>query len=267
MAVEMSNMFDINSPCFFVSPHLDDALFSAGDLIFHLAKKVPVTVITVFTKATSGPYTLSAYSFLKQSGYKNVRTLYENRNKEDEKLLQDMGVRSVHLGYVDALFRQKITKLNLLGKLVPELVHVYPTYRFHMAKGTISAYERDTLIEDLGKRLKKHIKNKSIVFAPAGIGNHVDHLITRDVCNKFFSPCIYWEDYPYNTRCPEQVDHNEWIVSHNLQRQELKTGWKEKVKLIKGYETQVDAIFPEGTIPHVNEAFYLGINTLADLKK
>ena len=95
--------------CYFVSPHLDDAALSAGGIISYLAKKTNVEVITVFTECREDKHSLSALSYIKQSGYKSdqAKQLYSLRRKEDLEAFNRLGVEVKHLGFVDALWRRK----------------------------------------------------------------------------------------------------------------------------------------------------------------
>src|SRR3989304_10331904 len=85
------------APCLFISPHLDDAVLSAGDFIlFLIEQKIPVTVITVFTKISPKPYTLSAKSFIRQCGYNDAELLFADRRNEDKEIFEKIGVQTDH---------------------------------------------------------------------------------------------------------------------------------------------------------------------------
>ena len=58
---------------FFVSPHLDDAVFSAGNLLLTLAEKTEIMVINVFTQADTKPYTYSAKKYLSRYRKRSCR--------------------------------------------------------------------------------------------------------------------------------------------------------------------------------------------------
>ena len=111
----------IKSPCFFISPHLDDAVFSAGGLMIFLAKKNPVTVVNVFTEAGDLPYTLSAKKYLSVCEVDDARKLFEQRRNEDQKVLEKVGVKVVNLGFVDALWRKKEGVARF--KIIPEFAY------------------------------------------------------------------------------------------------------------------------------------------------
>ena len=50
------------------------------------------------------------------------------------------GATAVHLGRRDALFRTRCAPAAL-GRVLPELVHCYPTFRFDIARGRVAGAE------------------------------------------------------------------------------------------------------------------------------
>ena len=149
--------------CIFISPHLDDAILSAGGLISYLSGKVPIEVINVFTNA-SRPITLSGRAIIKKSGFKDLESFYSARRQEDDKVLTRLDIKKTNLKLVDALFRKKILgkkrNIELLGKIFPEVLHIYPTYRLHVISGYISKQDVGT-VKIIKKRFRQTEKGKA----------------------------------------------------------------------------------------------------------
>jgi len=241
--------------CYFVSPHFDDAALSAGALISFLADKVPVTVINVFTKGDKGPYTLDSKLYLSRCKYKDANRLLSERRKEDKAVFKELGVEVINLDFIEALWRKKEGEneiLRLLGKLVPELMHLYPTYKFHMGSDKISHHDASLKIE-IKNKLVDLIKTKdSIIFCPVGIGKHVDHFIVRDVCSDTFNSVIYWSDFNYSLLISGGT---KFITNKKLILDYFDKELYLKKMLIKGYKSQIYSIFPHGMI-HIFPDFY-----------
>lgn len=241
----------------FLSPHLDDAVLSCGALMSGLAGRVPLRVVTVFTEAGAPPHTLATRSFLRQCGAGDAGGLYAERRAEDAAVLGALGAQAVHLGGVDALFRRRHSRIAaVLGRVLPEIDHCYPTYRYDIARGRVSGGDRGT-VADLGAVLRRVLdgpgSGAGVVFAPLGIGRHVDHLLTRSLATGWTGAVVYYGDFPYCLRSePEQ----EFLRRHGL------TGWEwpdrlgEKIELAAGYRTQMPALFGPGPVPVVPEQFY-----------
>jgi LmbE family N-acetylglucosaminyl deacetylase len=247
-------------PWLFLSPHLDDAVLSCGALIKAAADAREVTVATVFTEAAPAPHTRAARSFVRRCSAVDAGSLFEARRSEDIKILNQLGVRSLHLGEADALFRlrqrPKVGK-GLRDRLAPELSHRYPTYRFDIARGRIAKGDR-TIIAQLHARVGELLRRTAaeLLFCPAGVGRHVDHLIARTVGEKFPEHSVFYSDFPYNQAFePDRafLDRNGlsiWTWDRDISA---------KHTLIWQYATQAGALFPRGTIPMAPEAYFIPV--------
>ena len=283
-------------PCFFISPHLDDAILSAGGMISYLANKTKVTVITIFTTGNSPPHTRFAKKYMKTCNYKDVNAYFGDRKEEDIQVLKSIQVNFQHLDFIDAAYRKKghLNKLHaLFGSRLPELIHLYP-FNSSLRSGKIDDVD-ENIIKDIKRSLinllnskfeyrnpkqiqnlndqnsKKtsfenlNLKNSNLfrisdlgfrIFCPLAIGNHVDHVIVRDLCVKLFKQnLIFWTDYPYinweNTAEDfiKKLKLKSFIWEKNLDK---------KRKLILGYKSQISALFPKKvpfTFP--SEVFYM----------
>ncbi|MEX5301180.1 PIG-L family deacetylase [Kocuria sabuli] len=246
-----------NTPWLFLSPHLDDAVLSCGSLMDSFAIRRDITVATVFTEAQPPPHTRAARSFLHQCSGHDAMALFEERRSEDEAALSGIGARHQHLGVTDALFRQnrKVrTALGPLARMLPELVHLYPTYRFDIALGRISRGDR-ALVAQLRNRVSNLLEQTEaeLLFCPVGVGRHVDHLITRAVGTEFPERVVYYSDFPYNqSASPDE----SFLRKHRLAAWSWETEPARKERHINQYGSQAPALFPDGAIPVAPETYY-----------
>lgn len=250
-------------PCSFISPHLDDAVLSCGGLLTYLSLKTKVRVVTVFTQASSDPCTLSAKAYLGQCGFKDARRIFEERKKEDRKALGKLGIEAIHLDFKDALWRKKDNMgwfRQRIARSVPEFGHVYPTYRFHVISGRVSGWDAE-LLENIKKELISLFlsQKRSVVFCPLGLGNHVDHVIVRDIAFGIFDRVILWSDFPYNLESKEKK--SSFVEKNNFKTFLWKSFLHKKIKLIYSYGTQAKAMFPEG-VPVIPEEYHAKIFNL-----
>jgi LmbE family N-acetylglucosaminyl deacetylase len=246
------------APFLALSPHLDDAILSCGALLTYAGQRVPVTIATFFTEAAPPPYTVSASQYLHQVGIRDAEHLYRARRAEDGRVLEGMGVAWRHAGLTDAPFRRKPRtrpgRWWPSRRLPAELVHVYPTYRLHVASGRIAADDTDTVHRAVGFIETLLSERRALVLAPAGVGRHVDHVLVRTAANLCSERVIYYSEFPYNQR--HAIDPS-FVRRNGL----VQTTWTqqlaEKAALIREYTTQVDALFPGGRIPLVPEVYLL----------
>jgi LmbE family N-acetylglucosaminyl deacetylase len=239
------------APALFLSPHLDDGVLSCGNLV----RRAPrASVVTVFSEAAPGPHTRAARSFLRQCGaVAGAEALFAERRAEDVEVVTAAGADAVHLGRRDALFRTRRAP-RALGRVLPELVHRYPTFRFDIARGRVAAAERD-----LAARIAEQVEaivarsGAEVVFCPLGVGRHVDHVLVRSVGPELGEEVVYYADFPYTLHSgPDPA----FLTAHGLRRWENPDDPDDKRKLIEGYRTQVDALFPGGEVPGRREEYY-----------
>jgi LmbE family N-acetylglucosaminyl deacetylase len=209
---------------FFISPHLDDAILSAGNLIFYLKKKNPVKVITVFTRGANKTNSFTQ-NYIKKCGYNNQKEFFIERKKEDTRVLKTLKIKPIHLNFIDAVWREQGKNLK-----------------------------KQRLEKKITLALKEIIKvnNENMVFCPIGIGKHVDHLIIRNICQKTFRKVVYWQDYPYVLW--DKADQ-EFIRKNKLKKTIFGSRFN-KNKLIMGYKSQTKILFNNQKIKTVPEQYF-----------
>ena len=88
------------------------------------------------------------------------------------------------------------------------------------------------------------------MFAPRGVGRHVDHLLSRSVGERLRA--VLYADFPYTVRDPAA----EAVAAAGLRPWAWSDDLGAKRAVIAGYRTQVDALFPDGEIPLRPETYY-----------
>ncbi|MGJ3189830.1 PIG-L family deacetylase [Paenarthrobacter nitroguajacolicus] len=247
-----------DAPWLFLSPHLDDAVLSCGALIEAQAQGREVIVATLFTEASPGPHTRAATSFLRQCSGADAGSLFAARQEEDNSVLDQMGVQSLHLGQVDALFRRRRPpKLgsSAWARLLPEMTHRYPTYRFDIALGRIARGDQ-VLIRQLRTDVAAlmGLTGAELLFCPVGVGKHVDHLITREAGMAHPENLVLYSDFPYDlVSQPDQAR----LARLGYVPLSWDQGLESKTARIRQYGTQADALFPTGDIPVKAETYFV----------
>jgi LmbE family N-acetylglucosaminyl deacetylase len=241
----IAEMDGADSAVVVMSPHLDDAVLSCGALLAQLAARHLVTVVTVFTAAASPPWSLPARRQLRAVGGVDAEDFFSQRRAEDREVLAGIGAAPVHLGFRDALFRR--------GRTGP----AYPTFRFDAARGRVASCDAG-LAAEVSARVGE-IVQAGVVFAPLGIGRHVDHLITRRAAQELRRPIrvVYYSDFPYSqTAAPEP----DFIRRTGLIPHPWLSGRAENASRIAGYRTQFAGLFRDGTVPTRPEIYWVAAN-------
>jgi len=248
----VGNIQDAGSAVLFVSPHLDDAVFSCGALIAHLARTCPVTVLSVFTSAAPpARWGVGARKQLRALGGTDAEAHYADRRAEDIAVVEEAGAGWIHLGYRDALFRRVgEAPAGPPGKGRA----AYPTFRFHAGRGRIAPGDA-ALPALIGARVASVMDaiGARIVFGPLGVGCHVDHLITRRAVEGLGLASVYFSDFPYSERAAPDAD---FVQRASLARYRWSDGRAENAKRMAGYRTQVPGLFPHG-VPISPEVYWI----------
>lgn len=246
-------------PVVVLSPHLDDAVLSCGELIARSAAHTEITVVTLFTEAGAPPYTISARRYLHQVGAVDAQVLYQQRRAEDRAVLRSAGARWVHAGLPDALHRRRPVEgtRRRLSRLLPELAHVYPAYRPHVVSGRIAPSDAETLRAVCQLVARVASGNPAVILAPLAVGGHVDHVLARTAAEASGACVVYYSDFPYNRR--HRADR-EFIERHALVESrpgpQTEPITAAKARLIRAYRTQAHALFPDGFIPPTPEIYF-----------
>ncbi|GAA1717661.1 hypothetical protein GCM10009745_78030 [Kribbella yunnanensis] len=164
-----------------VSPHLDDAVLSAGATIAALTGQgVDVTVCTVFAGAATPPYSEFARQFHAMCGLGDDAVA--RRRQEDLEATEILGARSLHLPFLDSIYRQdEIGSFAALFEAPTDAV----------------------LVEQIAQAIHKSFGDEwpAELWTCAAFGDHVDHRITREavarVAREHNLKLVLWEDFPY----------------------------------------------------------------------
>ena len=246
-------MHESGSAAVIMSPHLDDAVLSCGALLAHLAGSCPVTVVTVFTEAAPPPWSLPARRQLRAIGVTDAEHFFEQRREEDTKVLAEVGAAVVHLGLRDALFRR--VGEAAAGPRCPGRRPAYPTFRFDAARGRVARTDAGLPVE-VGALVGEVVRETGagVLFAPLGVGKHVDHLITRRAAQHLGLRTVYYSDFPYSeTAVPERG----FLRRAGLVPHPWLYGRAENADRIAGYRTQFAGLFPLGTVPLRPEIYWM----------
>ena len=167
----------------FISPHLDDVAFSCGGTLAKLLRANRTAIVcTIFTASVDDPRGFAL------------------RCQTDKGLAPGIDYMLLRRAE-DAEFARAIGGANLCHLAFREAPH-----RGYESAAELFAGERtdDEVWREIADELKRLAResNPRIVFAPQGLGNHVDHLQTiRAVCAADFrAPVVWYRDTPYAIR-------------------------------------------------------------------
>ncbi|MGH3873238.1 MAG: PIG-L deacetylase family protein [Pseudonocardiaceae bacterium] len=209
-----------------VSPHLDDAVFSAGGTIAGLvAAGWRVQVVTCFTASVADPSPFALSTQLDKGLGPDVDYL-ALRRAEDTAACRVLGAEPVHLPLPEAPHRGYTSARDLFA----------------------GVHDDDRIAEHLRAALAPQLAGANVVLAPQAIGDHVDHRVVVDAVAGLTSRVLWWRDTPYVLRRPDAAPWVGVPVGRE-QAVHIATQLPTKIAAARCYATQLG--FQFGGAQHV----------------
>lgn len=225
----------------FFSPHLDDAILSAGNAITTLKdQNKTVLIVSIFTSAQAFP-SQDARDFTTRCGFTTPKAFFAARKKEDRQAATLLKADIYHLDFTDAGFRADHPNFNTVFS--PKLT-----------KSDQALVE--TVATTLSKVISRSAKPLTKLFFPLGVGWHVDHQIVTLTTQKIWNPkenwqLIFWEDIPYRNVTGATIARQASISEMIRGSQPIHIHSGEKVAKLKqqavaAYSSQINSLLATG---------------------
>jgi LmbE family N-acetylglucosaminyl deacetylase len=184
----------------FVSPHLDDAVLSCGGLIHQLHQQGKIaTILTVMAGDPPDPLPETPLVRELHARWEIGENPVAVRREEDRAAAQILGAQATFLSIPDCIYR------------TADGVALYPNDDEDIF-GPI--HTDDPARSALAATGSACIDQNTVLYAPLGIGHHVDHRLVRDwILNRSAGRTgakLFYEDYPYcedPSATREALDH------------------------------------------------------------
>ncbi len=210
----------------FLSPHLDDVAFSCGGTTIRLiSEEWDVALCTIFTASHPNPRGFALACQLDKGLPANVDYM-ALRRQEDSNFASAANIKICeHLSYPEAPHRGYNSAADLFAGI----------------------HEDDQIWQPLAVEIALQAKHFEWIFAPQGLGNHVDHLQTILAVKAagLSDRTLWYLDTPYAIRNPEA--RPAVVLPTHLEAEQFAIDLQLKVKACTVYKTQVP--FQFGSIP------------------
>jgi len=217
--------------CIFLSPHLDDVVLSCGGTVSRRIQE-GATALIVTVAAGNPPHApLSDLARKAHEFWALDSNAMAARRHEDAEACDRLGAHYLHLSLPDCIYRW-----NTSGSC-----HYYKTQEDIFSKPNP---REASLVAHIAQLIRK-IPIGNQVFAPLGVGGHVDHVITRSAAEAVFANSLfYYEDYPYCT--------DLFALERAIQIGTTLTAWvkplpqkclQTKISSVRAYRSQLVPVF------------------------
>lgn len=208
----------------FISPHLDDVVFSCGGTLAKMKAEGWRTILcTVFTKSVADPKGFALACQLDKNLAADVDYM-RLRRAEDYCAAKILNVSEVlHLNFSEAPHRGYNSAAEIFAGVKNE-DEIWKTVAEHF----------DLLNE---------IHQPQLVFAPQGLGNHCDHVQTIRAVVKTFAPekINWYRDTPYAIRQPNSLPFDLVMQQTSLAESgfDISSYLEDKIAACAAYESQI----------------------------
>ena len=211
----------------YISPHLDDAVLSAGGFLYELTQAGNQVEIWTVVCGFPPPGELTPFAQLlhQQWGTGTAEETVQLRRAEDTKAANIVGAKNVHFDVPDCIYRCGPDSEPLyLDIFVPP----------HEAE----AHLPDQIAQSIAPRLEPDDQ----IICQLGVGGHIDHVLVRQAVERLKRPLWYTADVPYLFWRPEELAP---LVAgmkeslHTITEAGL-TAW---IEAILAYESQLSTLF------------------------
>jgi LmbE family N-acetylglucosaminyl deacetylase len=174
----------------YLSPHLDDAVLSAGGLIYEQTQLgIPVEIWT-FMCGYAPPGEISPFAQLQhmQWGFSSAEETTRNRREEDKNAAALVGASVVHFDFLDCIYRRGAN-----GEWLYDDIFLPP----HPEDAGLPAQIAETI--------STRLQPDDILVCQLSVGSHVDHVLVRQAAELLGHPLRYDIDVPYIFYKPEEL--------------------------------------------------------------
>jgi LmbE family N-acetylglucosaminyl deacetylase len=174
---------------YYLSPHLDDAVFSCGGVMLRQSSQGDEVVVITICAGDPPREILSPYAMELHARWGGERSPLAVRREEDHRACARLGAEFVHLSIPDAIYRTSLegeafyaSEEAIFGPLHPD---------------------EEELVGLIAGRLLEICPPSAILYSPIGFGGHVDHRLTRRSMACLKGRMRYYRDFPYALRGEE----------------------------------------------------------------
>lgn len=166
----------------YLSPHLDDAVLSAGGLIYEQTQAGITVEIWTFMCGYAPPGAVSAFAELQhaQWGFSSAEETTRMRRQEDKTAAALVGASVVHFDFLDCIYRRGIH-----GEWLYDDIFMPP----HPEEAGIPA--------QIAEAISTRLQPDDVLVCQLSVGSHVDHVLVRQGAELLGYPIRYDIDVPY----------------------------------------------------------------------
>lgn len=212
----------------YLSPHLDDAVLSAGGWIYDQTRAGNTVEIWTFMCGLPDTTELSDFARMihKQWELTTAEEVVRVRRQEDVNAAKILGAQTAHFDFLDCIYRR-----GKGGEWLYTGISMDPHPE--------DADYPSKIAEAISARLKPDDQ----LLAQFTVGKHVDHVLVRRAAELLGRPLHYVADIPYLFNYPDDLDPNRAGMKENAHAVS-EAGVQRWQEAVEAYSSQMTMLFP-----------------------
>jgi len=210
----------------YLSPHLDDAVLSAGGLIYEQANSGTPVEIWSFMAGVPSDTEYSPFAQVQhyQWGFSTAEETFLARREEDKLAASLVGAKTLHFDFLDCIYRRDEN-----GE--------WPYYDIYLPPHEMDADLPRQIADVISPRLKPDDK----LVCQLSVGSHIDHILVRQAAELLDRNLIYDIDFPYIFTKPEELAPKSARMQENVHLV-TESGLKSWKEAVLAYKSQLPAL-------------------------
>ncbi len=199
----------------YLSPHLDDVALSLGGLLWEQSTAGEQTTVWTICAGDPTDEPLSAFAESLHTRWETGQEAMVRRRAEDVESCAILGASYQHFSIPDCIYRKSektrdylyTSERSLTGPLHPD---------------------EQILVRRLNQTLKTALTSEVNLVCPLGLGNHVDHQLTRAAAEELKASLWFYADYPYCEEISNWETDNLQLYQYYISDKGLRA-WQDSV--------------------------------------
>jgi len=168
----------------YLSPHLDDVIYSCGGLIWEQVHSGDQVSVWTFFSGDPEYLPLSPFANRLHRRWGIDGYSLDKRRQEDLRACNRLGVSARHHKFQEAIYRVRSR----------DNAYLYPTE--DSIFGVVD--EEDAgLIHELGSLIAESVPTNAAIVFPLALGGHIDHVIIQQISVQLDNTQYFYADFPY----------------------------------------------------------------------
>ena len=212
----------------YLSPHLDDAVLSAGGLIYDQAQSgIPVEIWTFMCGyPPESEYSPIAQMLHDRWGFSSAEETFRERRAEDKNAASMVGANTVHFDFLDCIYRHGSN-----GEWLYSEIAVPP----HKADAELPS--------QIAEAISARLNPDDVLVCQLAVGSHVDHVLVRQAAELLAKPLRYNIDVPYIFYKPEELKPKSAGMKESVHLV-TEAGLKSWQEAVLAYKSQIPTLGP-----------------------